>query len=94
MDFLMKAVRIDGRFSGNYLIPLQLLFFLFLSYHGTSGYVAHHHEIVKRGVNLTAVDHGLGGALTMIFSPIANLAARANIEIPVISNFRNKDERR
>jgi len=94
MDFLMKAVRIDGRSSGNYLIPLQLLFFLFLSYHCASGYVAHHHEIVKRGVNLTAVDYGLGGALTMLFSPIANLAAQANIEIPVISNFRSKDESR
>ncbi|XP_050742102.1 uncharacterized protein LOC127010847 [Drosophila biarmipes] len=75
MEFLMKA----------------LLFFLFLTYHCTSGYVAHPHEIVRRDVNLTQVDQGLGGALSIVFGPIANLAAKANIELPVISNFRSKE---
>ncbi|KAH8364351.1 hypothetical protein KR084_006284, partial [Drosophila pseudotakahashii] len=69
-----------------------LLFFLFLSFHCTSGYVRDRHEIVRRDLNLTAVDHGLDGVLTRLFGPLANLAARADIEIPLISTFRTKNE--
>ncbi|XP_017080673.1 uncharacterized protein LOC108114287 [Drosophila eugracilis] len=68
-----------------------ILFSLLVISHCTSGYVHDRHEIVKRFVNLTEVDRGLGGALSLILSPIAKLAERANLDIPVISNFRPKE---
>ncbi|XP_017127621.1 uncharacterized protein LOC108146213 [Drosophila elegans] len=68
-----------------------IFFFLFLSFHCTSGYVCDRHEIFRRDLNLTAVDYGLGGALSVVFGPLANLADKANIDIPLISRFRSKE---
>ncbi|XP_017043371.1 uncharacterized protein LOC108089545 [Drosophila ficusphila] len=74
MDFLSKAI----------------FLFLFVYLHLTSGYVRDRHEITRRDVNLTVVDEKLGGALSAIFGPIADLADNADFEIPVISHFRTK----
>ncbi|XP_016973312.1 uncharacterized protein LOC108040367 [Drosophila rhopaloa] len=71
-----------------------MLFLLFMYFHCTSGYVRDRHEIVRRDVNLTAVDHSLGGALSMVFGPLADLADKVNLNIPLISNFRTKESSR
>ncbi|EDX10684.1 uncharacterized protein LOC6738288 [Drosophila simulans] len=75
MDYLLKAI----------------LFLLLLSFHCTDGYVNGRHEIVRREVNVTEVDGGLRGALTMLFQPLADLAAKLKLEIPLISNSRTKN---
>eukprot|EP00099_Drosophila_melanogaster_P005871 NP_001246791.1 uncharacterized protein Dmel_CG43249 [Drosophila melanogaster] len=74
MDYLLKAIFV----------------LILLSIHCTNGYVNGRHEIVRREVNVTEVDRGLSGALTMFFQPLADFAAKLKMEIPMITHFRTK----
>ncbi|KQS44202.1 uncharacterized protein Dere_GG26648 [Drosophila erecta] len=74
MDFRSKAI----------------LVFLVLCFHCTNGNLYGRHEIVRRDISTTELDRGLGGLLSKLLQPLADLADKAKVEIPLVSHFRSK----